>query len=413
MNSDTILIILIAIVSWDYLLNLTLTTLNHKSLKKEVPEELRGIYDDANYKKSQNYQSHNNWFGAITGLVTFILTICTLYFGWLGKLNAYVGEYFMDPSIHTAAFLLVLFFLMDVLGLPGALYRTFVIEDRYGFNKTTLSTFFLDKIKGYLIGIPIGVGLLALFLLSIRLFDEDFWLVFWVVVVLFTLFLNFAYTSLILPLFNKLTPMESGETLSAIKSYCSEVMFPVKNIFVMDGSKRSTKGNAFFSGMGRSKKVVLFDTLLEKNSTQELLAVFAHEVGHYKKKHIVQGTILSMALTGFMLFLLSTMLFSTEVSESLGADGTTYIQLNLIAFGILYTPVSSILGIASSMLSRKNEYEADRFAAATSSGEALISALKKLSVDSLSNLTPSPIDVFINYSHPTLLQRIQRIRQKN
>ena len=237
---------------------------------------------------------------------------------------------------------------------------------------------------------------------------NDFWYYFWGVMTAFVLFANLFYTSLILPLFNKLTAMEEGELKSSIQAYCSKVNFPLKNIFIMDGSKRSSKGNAFFSGLGKKKKVVLFDTLVEKHSTQELTAVFAHEVGHYKKKHILFSTIFSILLMGFMLFLFSRMAYNAEVSWAMGGQ-TSALHLNLLAFGNLYSPISTLLGIIGNLISRKNEYEADAYAKETYDATPLITGLKKMSSDHLSNLTPHPAYVFVHYSHPPLKERIQAL----
>jgi STE24 endopeptidase len=268
--------------------------------------------------------------------------------------------------------------------------------------------FWLDKLKGYLLGAVIGGVILSVLLLLVDSLGVNFWLVFWVAISLFMFIMNMFYTSLILPLFNKLSPLEEGELRDAITAYAKQVDFPLTKIFVIDGSKRSSKANAFFSGLGKKKKVVLYDTLIENHSIQELVAIFAHEVGHYKKKHIQQGLVLSVLQTGLMLYILSLLIFNTELSIALGGD-TMRIHLNLIAFGILYSPISMITGLLMNMLSRKNEFEADQYASETANGADLAGALKKLSADNLSNLLPHPAYVFFNYSHPPLLKRISAI----
>ncbi|MFT5641414.1 MAG: STE24 endopeptidase, partial [Cyclobacteriaceae bacterium] len=251
--------------------------------------------------------------------------------------------------------------------------------------------------------------LLSVLIYLIMIWGSGFWVYFWVVISVFMLFMNMFYASVLLPLFNKLVPMESGDLKNAIQNYSEKVNFPLKNIFVIDGSKRSSKGNAFFSGLGKQKKVVLYDTLIENHTVEELTAIFAHEVGHYKKKHIVQGVVISVLSIGFTLFLLSKMILNSEVSWAMGGE-ISAIHLNMLAFGVLYSPLSHIIGLFSNILSRKNEYEADAFAVITFGGQPLIDALKKLSTDHLSNLTPHPAYVFFNYSHPPLIQRVKAMK---
>jgi STE24 endopeptidase len=283
-----------------------------------------------------------------------------------------------------------------------------VIEEKFGFNKTTPRTFVLDKLKGYLLGIIIGGGLLGLIIFIYRETGNNFWWMAWLAVAAFMMFATMFYASIILPLFNKLTPMPEGELRTAIENYCKKVNFKLNNLFVMDGSKRSSKANAFFSGLGPKKKIVLFDTLIEKHTTDELVAVLAHEIGHYKKKHTRTGLILGLAQSGLMLFILSLFLGNDELAKAMGASESSF-HINALAFGILYSPLSEILGILGNILSRKHEYEADEYAKTTFSGNALAEALKKLSVDNLSNLTPHPAYVFVHYSHPTLLQRLKAL----
>jgi STE24 endopeptidase len=273
-----------------------------------------------------------------------------------------------------------------------------------------LKTFIADKIKGYLIAIIVGGLILGGLLLLINELGKDFWIWFWIAISLFLIFVNMFYTSLIVPLFNKLKPLEDGDLRMAIQEYSKNVGFPLDNIFVIDGSKRSTKANAYFSGLGSKKKIVLYDTLIQNHSKEELVAVLAHEVGHFKKKHIILGLILSVAQIGIMLFILSLLVFNTDLSKALGATTNT-IHLNLIAFGILFSPISHLIGIFMNLISRKNEYEADRFAASTYNGNALQEALKKLSVNNLSNLTPHPAYAFFHYSHPPLLERLRALRK--
>lgn len=408
MTEQTIFTILLVIITFDFALERILNYLNRKSSKKPIPNELEGIYDEVRYAKSQAYQAEVSRFGTFSATFSFVILILAIYNGWFGMLDQWIRTFSPLSLVSPLIFFGILFIVSDLINAPFSIYRNFVIEAKYGFNKMTAKTFILDKIKGYILTIIIGGLLLGVLIYFVNAIGSDFWYYFWAVMTAFVLFANFFYTSLILPLFNKLTPMEDGELKSSIQSYCNKVNFPLKNIFIMDGSKRSSKGNAFFSGLGKKKKVVLFDTLVEKHSIPELTAVFAHEVGHYKKKHILFTTIFSIGLMGFMLFLFSRMAYSAEVSWAMGGQ-TSALHLNLMAFGILYSPISTILGIIGNVISRKNEYEADAFAKETYAATPLINGLKKMSADHLSNLTPHPAFVFVHYSHPPLKERVRAL----
>jgi STE24 endopeptidase len=302
----------------------------------------------------------------------------------------------------------IVFIGSDLLSLPFDYYQTFKIENDFGFNKSTVKTFFLDRVKGYLLSISIGGALLSLLLWLILELGQDFWWIFWIVAAIFMLLANLFYTGLILPLFNKLTPLEEGELKERITDYAQSVGFSLKNVFVMDGSKRSSKANAFFSGFGKRKKVVLYDTLIDQHSQEELVAVLAHEIGHYKKGHIKTGMLAGVIQTGLLLYILSLFIFSEPLSMALGANQMA-IHLNIIGFTMLFSPISMIIGIGMNYLSRKNEFEADYFAKKTFSGPPLATALKTLSVKTLSDLDPHPAYVFIHYSHPPLLKRLERL----
>lgn len=406
MSEKAIVILVLGILIFDFLLDLLLSFLNEKSSKKPIPEELNGVYDDEKYQKSQYYQNTTGRFSKISGALSLIVMIVAIGLGWFGLLDGWARSFSPLAPVTPLIFFGVLFVISDVMGIPFSLYQNFVIEARFGFNKMTLKTFFVDKIKGYLLTALLGGGLLVVFVLMIEVIGADFWWYFWIVITVFLLALNMLYTSLLLPLFNKLVPLEEGELKKSIADFAEKVSFPLTQVFVIDGSKRSSKGNAFFSGLGKKKKVVLYDTLIAKHSVDELTAVFAHEVGHYKKNHIYIGTFMSIIQTGLMLFLLSKMILNSEVSFAMGGE-VTAIHLNMLAFGILYSPVSRILGIIMNLISRKHEYEADAYAATHFAAQPLIDGLKKMSGDHLSNLTPHPANVFINYSHPTVLQRIR------
>lgn len=408
MKPEIILIIILAIISLDYLLEQTLDYLNLKHQKEIMPEELNGIYDEEKYKKSVSYHKATSRFSFVTSAFSFVLAFMVIATGFFGTLDQWLMQRFESPILLSLAFFGILFIASDILNTPFQYYATFVIEQRFGFNKSTRRLFFLDKLKGYALAIVIGGLILGALLYLIAALGRDFWVYFWIAISLFLFFINMFYTSLIVPLFNKLRPLEQSDLKTAIEEYSRKVNFPLDNIFVIDGSKRSTKANAFFSGIGKKKKIVLFDTLIENHSAGELVAVLAHEVGHFKKKHVVKGFALSIAQTGIMLLIMSWMVFSPELSMALGGDDAA-IHLNLIAFAILYSPISKITGVFLNKYSRKNEYEADAFAANTFDGSALQSALKKLSVNNLSNMTPHPAYVFFNYSHPPTLERLKKI----
>lgn len=411
MDAQSLLILLLVILTFDFAFNKVLEFLNIKSMKEELPEEVKDIYDEEKYKKSVAYSKANNKFGLITSTFSFILSFVLLSTGFFGWLDALVANYVTSEIIISLAFFGILFLSSDLLNIPFQIYDTFVIEEKFGFNKTTSKTFVLDKLKGYLLAAILGGIILFALLKLVELFGPSFWIWFWIVISLFILFMNMFYTTLILPLFNKLTPLEDGDLKTAIEEYSQKVKFPLDNIFVIDGSKRSAKSNAFFSGIGKKKKIVLYDTLIENHTKEELVAVLAHEVGHFKKKHIISGYVLSILQTGLTLFIMSLVIFNPNMSQALGGEAFA-IHLNLLAFGILYSPISHFISVFMNILSRKNEYEADAFARDTYEGTFLQQALKKLSVDNLSNLFPHPAYVFIHYSHPPLLKRLAAMEGK-
>lgn len=410
MSPETIFLVIIGLFVFDFVFEQVLDYLNLQTLSDTLPKAAEGIYTEEKYAASIAYQKDKSKFGFISSLFSFILSGAMLLLGGFGWLDALLRGYFENQIVLALAFFGVIFIVSDILTLPFQYYSTFVIEEKHGFNKTTIKTFILDKIKGYLLGTLIGGALVYVLLSLILNMGENFWLVFWAIATVLVLGINMFYTSLILPLFNKLTPLEDGELKTAIADYCQKEGFPGTKVFVIDGSKRSSKANAFFSGLGSQKKVVLYDTLINNHSIPELVAVLAHEVGHYKKKHIVQGFVASILQMGFMLFALSLFVFNPAMSQALGASQLA-IHINLIAFGLLFSPVSMLSGLVMNLVSRKNEFEADAFAASTYSGKELAIALKKLSVDNLSNLTPHPLYVFFHYSHPPMLERLKAMNQ--
>jgi len=409
MTPQTILIIILGISIISYLFDQLLDYLNLKAQRKDIPSEIASFYDKEKYSKSLDYYSAQAKFSFITSGLGFIASLAMLALGGFGWVDQLLRPHFSNDIILALVFFGVVMIISDILTLPFQLYSTFIIEERFGFNKTTGKTFILDKIKGYLLGGIIGGLLLSLMIYFVQKIGPDFWIWFALIASAFVLMMNMFYTSLILPLFNKLTPLQEGELKTAIEAFASKISFPLDNIFVIDGSKRSSKANAFFSGIGKKKKIVLYDTLITNHTTDELVAVLAHEVGHFKKKHIVMSMIIGVVQIFFILFVLSLMITNENLSLALGGSQQA-IHLNLVAFGILFTPISAITGLLMSILSRRNEFEADAYASETYDGNALSNALKKLSVDSLSNLYPHPAYVFFHYSHPPLLQRLHALK---
>jgi STE24 endopeptidase len=328
-------------------------------------------------------------------------------FGWLDiQLRQWTG----NPIWLALLFFGILGLASDILTLPFGWYSTFVIEERFGFNKTTVKTFVLDHIKSLLLAAVIGGGLLALIVWIYQQTQGMFWVYTLVVITAFSLFMTMFYSTLIVPLFNKQKPLKEGELRDAIQTFAKRAGFRLDKVFVIDGSKRSTKANAYFTGFGSKKRIVLYDTLMEEMETEEIVAVLAHEIGHYKKKHIVSGLLLSLLNTAVMLYIFSLVVGRPEPALALGAHQASF-HVGLVAFGILYTPLSFLIGMGMNVFSRKNEYQADHFAASYGLGEALGNSLKKLSVKNLSNLTPHPAYVFFHYSHPPLLARLKNLKK--
>ena len=409
MRPETILIVILVITVASYIFDQILDFINLRAQRTHIPQEVEDFYDRDQYVKSLAYHRESTRFSFLTSAIGFSMTALMLLLEGFGWLDGVLRPFFNNEIVLALAFFGILMLASDFVTLPFQWYRIFVIEEKYGFNKTTVKTFVTDKIKGYLLGALVGGGLLSLMIWLVQVLGSAFWIWFALIAAGFVLFVNLFYTSLILPLFNKLTPLPDGELKDAIRKFSQHVNFPVDNIFVIDGSKRSKKANAFFSGMGKKKKIVLYDTLIANHTTDELVAVLAHEVGHYKKKHIVWSYILSILQIAFTLFILSLMIFNENLSLALG--GTTQaIHLNLLAFGILFSPISGVTGLLMNMYSRKNEFEADAYARDTFKASALVTALKRLSVDNLSNLYPHPWYVFFHYSHPPLLKRLEALK---
>ena len=407
---NTIFVVLIGVLVFGYVLDRVLDSLNLKHILPQLPEELSGIFDPEEYEKSQLYKRDNTRFSFITSTLSLVLMLLLFFLGGFGWLDRWIFSLTGNYILHVLLFFGTLGLVSDVLTTPFSVYGTFVLEERYGFNRTTVKTFILDKLKGWLLGALIGGGLLALITWIYLLTGPIFWLIVLGVVTLFSLFMLMFYSNLIVPLFNKQTPLEEGSLRSKIEEFASTGGFKLDNIYVMDGSKRSSKANAYFTGLGPKKRIVLFDTLIKDLEEEEIVAVLAHEVGHYKKKHTATGFILSTIQSAITFYLFSLFVGVDSFAVALGGEEASF-HLGLIAFGILYSPISMLIGLGTNFFSRYNEYQADRFADEKYDGSKLISSLKKLSKNNLSNLTPHPAYVFFHYSHPTLLQRIRALKK--
>lgn len=403
---SVILYIIIAFIVFDFIFERILGYLNYTRLSNVLPDELKGIYDEEKYRKSQDYLRVNMKFGLLTSTLSFIAILLMLFFGGFGLLDSLVREYTSNTILMTILFFGILGFASDLLSTPFDIYDTFVIEEKFGFNKTTVKTYILDKIKGWFLAIILGGGLIAVFVWFYEVAGNLFWLYAWLFFSGFSIFMAMFYSSLIVPLFNKQKPLEQGELRDAIEEFAKKADFKLDNIYVIDGSKRSTKANAYFSGLGPKKRIVLFDTLIKDHTTEELVAVLAHEIGHYKKKHTIKSMGISLIHSAIIFYLLGVFINYDVLSKALGGEQASF-HLGILAFGLLYSPISTLLGILSNVISRKHEYQADAFAAKKYDPEPLQEALKKLSVNNLSNLRPHPAVVFVNYSHPPLLKRLE------
>ena len=409
MTSTSLFYIILGIIFINFISDKVLSALNAKHFNDTLPPELEDVYDKKEYEKSQSYKATNYKFTNITSLFSFLLTLVFFYFDGFEYVDNIARSYSSNNIIIALIFFGIIMLGSDLLTTPFSYYKIFVIEENFGFNKTTINTFIIDKIKGWLMLVIVGAGILSLVLWFYEVTGSNFWLYSWALVTIFSVFMNMFYSKLIVPLFNKQVPLEDGDLRDKIAAYAANVGFKLNKIFVIDGSKRSTKANAYFSGFGSEKRVTLYDTLIKDLDEEEILAVLAHEVGHYKRKHIIFNLMASILLTGLTLYILSLLVSNPLLSNALGVKIASF-HIGLIAFGLLYSPISEITGLIMNNLSRKFEYQADNYAKNTYASEPLISSLKKLSKNSLSNLTPHPAYVFMHYSHPTLLERIKNLR---
>ncbi|SVB99944.1 uncharacterized protein METZ01_LOCUS252798, partial [marine metagenome] len=384
--------------------------LNITSLSLELPEEFKNSYDESKYQNSQNYTRTNEKFDIVTGTFDFLFILCVIVFGLFNVLDVFVRSFgFQSDMINGLIFFGLFMIIQDILSTPFSLYRHFVVEERFGFNKMTMKTFVTDKIKGLFLMVLIGTPLLGIILYFFESFGDLAWVYAWVIVSGFILVLQPLFTTFIAPLFNTFTPLEEGELKDSINSYSEKVQFPISRIDIMDGSRRSSHSNAYFSGIGKRKRIALYDTLIEKQSVQEILAIVAHEVGHYKKKHIQKGIVLSILSSGFMFFMVSVFMKNPQLFAAFSMEKLS-VYGSLVFFQILFSPINMLLSLFTNALSRKNEFEADKFSSETTGDPLhLISGLKKLTIENLGNLTPHPLNVFLNYSHPPVLQRIRAL----
>tara|TARA_B100001013_G_scaffold340297_1_gene263326 strand:+ start:149 stop:1399 length:1251 start_codon:yes stop_codon:yes gene_type:complete len=406
-----LIIIIIALVA-EYFLGIVSNVLNLRALKPEPPEQLQDIYEPEQYKKSQQYTRVNTGYDMITGTFNLAVLLTFWFFGGFNEMDVLVRGWELPEIVTGVLYIGILGLLYTAITLPFSAYHTFVIEAEFGFNKTTLATFVMDRLKGLALAVVLGVPIMGAIIGFFEYAGSLAWLYAWVVLTVITVFVQFVAPTWIMPLFNKFTPLEPGELRDAIFDYAGSVDFKIDNIFVVDGSKRSSKANAFFTGFGKNKRIALFDTLVENHTVPELVAVLAHEIGHYKKRHIMQGLVTSIIHTGVIFFLLSIFLESQGLFDAFFIDEKS-VYTGLLFFGLLYTPIEVVLSVVMQAISRKHEYEADRWSVQTfrHPGE-LSEALRKLSKENLSNLAPHPFYVSLNYSHPPLLQRVRGIEEE-
>ena len=400
--------VLTAVVSI-YLLDLIGSFLNLSALRPDLPDEFSDICNGEEYARSQEYTREETWFAVIVDSFDVIVLLAFWWVGGFAWLDGLVRGFAEDSILRGLLFIGVLCLTARILSLPFQIYSTFVIEEKYGFNRMTWRTFVADLTRALLLSLLLGIPLLALVLFLFEFFDGLAWVYGWVAVSGFSLLLTYLAPQLILPLFHKFTQLEEGELKDSIRTMAEKCEFPLKEVYKIDGSRRSTKANAFFTGLGRNRRIALFDTLIENHSVRELVAVLAHEIGHYRKKHITQSVVLGVLQTGILFFLLGLFLNNRGLFDAFAVEEMS-IYGSLVLFFLLFQPVSRLLGFGMMIFSRRNEYEADAYAAeVTGHPEDLISGLKRLSKENLANLTPHPFFVFMNYSHPPTLKRIQAL----
>ena len=407
-SPEIIFKLLTGIIIFNFIKDFFLDYLNSKNFNNKIPELISDVYDSEKYFKSQEYKKTQYRFSKYSKIFSLIIILSFFYFDGFIIVDSFSRNLFKSEILISLTFFGTIFFGNELLSLPFSVFFTFFIEEKFGFNKTSIKTYISDKLKSWILTILFGGGILGFIIFQEQLIGENFWIVAWIFITGITIIINGFYAQIIVPLFNKQKKLEKGELRSEIEKYSCKVGFDLSNIFIIDGSKRSSKANAYFSGFGKQKRITLFDTLIDKLNKKQIVAVIAHEIGHYKKNHIIFNLFFSIMQTGFMLYVLSLFIYMPVFSEALGIENHSF-HIGLITFSILFTPISEISSLIFNMFSRKFEYEADEFAKNTYKGEYLIEALKILSKDSLSNLTPHPKYVWWHYSHPTLFQRVIRL----
>ena len=404
-------LIIVSSIILEYLLSSIGSILDIRSITPEIPKDFQVAYDKEKYAKSQEYLKARTKFGLISSTFSLILIMIVIHTGIFGHLNDFVNAQTDHYLFRGLLFIAVIYFFQDIISIPFSIYSTFVIEQKFGFNKTTIGLFISDKFKGYAIFIVLGSIIIAPILFLFHSYPIYGWLIAWSLLTVFMIAIQPVFIHVISPMFNKFTPLDDGELRTAIEKYTKLINFPLARIDIMDGSKRSAHSNAYFSGFGKSRRIAIFDTLVDKHSTEEIVSVVAHEVGHYKLKHIIQGTVIGIIETGVMLFVFSKIMNDLDLFGIFGVSDLS-VHAGLIFFSMLYAPVSMVTSIISSVISRKNEFSADKYSYKTTNNrEALISMLIGLAANNLAHLTPHPFKVFLTYSHPPVLDRIEAIQK--
>ena len=406
MQPNQVYYLILGILVWEFIFTKTIGYLNTTYWSETLPPELSSIYDNSKYSMSQKYEKEKYKFWLFSSSFSFFLILWALVGGFFAYLDNFLLQHISNPILVSLSFFGILVILQTCMSIPFDYYAMFQIEERYWFNKSSKALFFWDLCKWLALSLLIWWILLGAVIWIFQNIWPNFWIYAWALLTFFSIFMMMFYSSIIVPLFNKQTPLEDGELKKAISDFAAKVGFKLDNIYVIDGSKRSSKANAYFTGLWKKKRIVLYDTLIKDLSTEEIVAVLAHEIGHYKKKHTLQILIFSIIQTGLMLYILWLALNTPEVSYSLGAKISSF-HMWALAFSLLFTPISIILWVLANMISRKNEYEADAYASENYWAKFLQDALKKLSINNLSNLRPHPVYEFFHYSHPTVLRRLE------
>lgn len=400
------LIIIIPVAG--FIIERYLDHLNKSMWSDTLPEKLKGICDDEEYRKTQRYQKDNDRLSLWSSSFNLAVILIMIIAGGFAMVDTLARSISVNMILISLIFFGIIGLASDLINIPFSYFDSFVIEKKYGFNTMSIRTFITDHIKSWFIALLVGIPVLGLITWFYYKTGINFWLYAWGLITVFSVFINLFYSELIVPIFNKQSPLQEGSLRTAIEAFAQKTGFKLKNIYVIDGSKRSTKANAYFSGFGPKKRIVLYDTLQKEFTVEEIVAVLAHEIGHYKKKHVLLTLVLSVVLTGLMLFLFSLVVNSPKLSQAIGAQNTSF-HLGLVVFGILYSPLSLVIGLLTNFISRKNEFAADRFVKENYKSDLLSDALKKLSVKNLSNMMPHPTYVFFHYSHPPLLSRLEKL----